>query len=356
MNELPPIPLFKPFMAEDAPAKVAEVLTSGYIGQGPQVEAFEAELHAFLETPVRPVTVNSCTSAITLALRLIGVGRGDTVISTPQTCAATNLPILHTGAKIEWADIDPFTGLIDPRTITPGMAARARAIVAVDWGGQLCDYAALRTFRKPIIQDAAHHFTYDRNRHGDYICYSFQAIKHLTTGDGGALIPPPEFAERARLLRWYGLDRTKGDSFRCSQDIIEGGYKFHMNDIAAAIGRANLREQTAVQAAWARNAKRIGCAIQNPWLEVAAMATCPWFLPVFTIDGAGFEAHMKAQGIACSPVHRRNDTFSCLADFETCLPGVTEFSEKARAIPCGWWLTERDCARIVEAVNAWQPT
>lgn len=344
-------------MAEDAPAKVAQVLTSGYIGQGPQVEAFEDELQAFLQTPARPVTVNSCTSAITLALHLIGVGPRDTVISTPQTCAATNLPILQTGAKIEWADINPRTGLIDPRTITPQMARKAKAIVAVDWGGNLCNYSDLTAFGLPIIQDAAHHFTYDPTNCGDYVCYSFQAIKHLTTGDGGALLAPDtDEADRARLLRWYGLDRTKGDSFRCSQDIAEGGYKFHMNDIAAAIGRANLREQAAVQSGWWRNALQISCAIENNWLEVPATAICPWFLSVFTADGAGFEAHMKAAGVACSPVHRRNDTFSCMAAFQKPLPGVDEFTAKARAIPCGWWLTERDCARIVEAVNAWQPT
>lgn len=356
MKELPPIPLFKPFMAEDAPAKVAEVLTSGYIGQGPQVEAFEDELRAFLQTPARPVTVNSCTSAITLALRLIGVGPGDTVISTPQTCAATNLPILHTGARIEWADIDPYTGLLDPRTITAGMARKAKAIVAVDWGGMHCDYKALRRFGLPIIQDAAHHFTYNPTNCGDYVCYSFQAIKHLTTGDGGALIPPPEQAERARLLRWYGLDRAKGDSFHCSQDIAEGGYKFHMNDIAAAIGRANLREQAVVQSAWRRNGVRVGCKIENNWAKVFWYSDCPWFLSVYTVDGASFEAHMKAAGVACSPVHRRNDTFTCMAAFQKPLPGVDKFAEKVRAIPCGWWLTERDCARIVEAVNAWQPS
>src|SRR5439155_15332209 len=75
---------------------------------------------------------------------------------------------------------------------------------------------------------------------GDYVCWSFQAIKHLTTGDGGALLPPAEQLERGRLLRWYGLDRRSTESFRCCQNIREAGYKYHMNDIAASIGLENL--------------------------------------------------------------------------------------------------------------------
>src|SRR5262245_48065207 len=106
------IPLFKVAMSPEAPARVAGVLESGYIGQGEQVETFEAALQTLLGTPTPPLTTNSCTSALDLALHLTHVGPGDEVITTPVTCTATNSGIVTRGAIPVWADVDPLTGLI----------------------------------------------------------------------------------------------------------------------------------------------------------------------------------------------------------------------------------------------------
>lgn len=350
------VPLFKVYMAEDAPEQAARVLRSGYIGQGPEVEAFEDELQVFWESPVRPLTLNSGTTAISLALHLCGVGPGDEVISTPMTCTATNLPILHTGARIVWADVDPETGLIDPADVDRKVTTWTKAIVAVDWSGARCDYERLRSFGVPVIQDAAHNLLYALPG-GDYTCYSFQAIKHLTTGDGGALLVPPEQYERARLLRWYGLDRTKGDSFRCSQDITEGGWKAHMNDVAAAIGRANLKKAGKMARTQGIHAFLLSQYLAgHPSMLLPPPDECSawWLYTVRVQDPSGFIRHMEAHGIAASPVHRRNDALTCFAAFQSDLPGVTEFSSHEVAIPCGWWLTSDDLSHIVDAVWAWR--
>src|SRR5262249_23243562 len=135
-----------------------DVLYSGYIGQGPQVERFEDGLRTFFGWP-NVLTVNSGTSAIQLALRLAGV-RGGEVITSPVTCVATNMPILAEGAQPVWTDIDPATGNIDPEDVRRKVTWETRAIVAVHWGGQPCDLDALNEigakYGIPVIEDAAH--------------------------------------------------------------------------------------------------------------------------------------------------------------------------------------------------------
>lgn len=355
------IPLFKVSMSPEAPARVAEVLASGYIGQGPMVERFEAALQQLLDLPAPPLTTNSCTSAIDLALHLIGVGPMDEVITTSVTCTATNSPIVTRGGIPVWADVDPLTGLIDPMDVARKIDIRTKAIIAVDWGGALCDYNALKRFGLPVIQDAAHSLTAGIG--GDYVCWSFQAIKHLTTGDGGALWCPPEQMERARLLRWYGLDRRSKADFRCEQNIQEVGYKYHMNDIAAAIGLANIGATKGLIAKHKRHAedyynafvrRRYHAMTEGPVIAPIFDPASPyWLYTLLVEDRHGFIAHMAERGIACSPVHARNDTHTAFHFPNGPLPGVDHFASRNVAIPVGWWLSADDRRAVIEAVQAW---
>jgi dTDP-4-amino-4,6-dideoxygalactose transaminase len=131
-------------MNPEAPKLLEEVLLSGWIGQGPKVEEFEDKLQQELKTATRPVTVNSCTNAIDLALELCGVGVGDEVIATPQTCFASQVGAIHRGAILRWADIDPITGLMDPDTVGKLVNDKTKAIIAVNWAGRFCDFEALK--------------------------------------------------------------------------------------------------------------------------------------------------------------------------------------------------------------------
>ena len=168
MPQTAKIRLFKPCMSPSAASEVALTLASGYIGQGPKVEEFEAALKEVYGLDF--LTVNSCTSAIDLALHLCGVGPGDCVITTPMTCTATNNHIVLRGATPVWADVDPNTGMLDPESvkrkydiyrdngevIALHRGAPVKAIIAVDFGGRRCDYPMLRGFGIPVIEDAAH--------------------------------------------------------------------------------------------------------------------------------------------------------------------------------------------------------
>lgn len=355
------INLFKVRMSSDVGDEVAKVLKSGYVGQGPKVEEFEAELQKHLKSKTVPVTVNSCTAAIDLALELSGVEYGSEVIATPQTCWASNCNIVNRGAIIRWADIDPITGNIDPNSVKNLITEKTKAIVAVNWGGKICDFKTLKSFGVPVIEDAAHTWDvfnvfYRGLERGNYICYSFQAIKYLTTGDGGCLICENEVdVEKAKLLRWFGLDRTKGASFRCTQNIQFPGHKYHMNDIAAQIGLCNLDEAFRSVIKQRINSKFLIDNIKNQYLTISSfdVNSSYWLFSIIVKQGKDkFISYLKENEIESSQVHYRNDEYDCTKSFkEDILPGVDLFSETHVCIPNGWWLTDSELDHIVKIVN-----
>jgi len=354
------IPLFKVKMSNLATASVKTVLESGFIGQGPRVDEFEMRLQKELNSELVPVTVNSCTAAIDLALELCGVGIDDEVISTPQTCFASQVGIIHRHARIRWADIDPITGLIDPKSVEMLITNKTKAIIGVNWAGKFCDYDKLKSFGIPVIEDAAH--TWDSFLdvavpRGDYICYSFQAIKFLTTGDGGLLIcPTSEKNQEARILRWFGLDRTKSESFRCTQNITKAGFKYHMNDIAAAIGVSNISEAKNSVIASRKNSKTIIDNVRNDKFILPSYdeTSSFWLFSMHVLNGKkkAFEEYLKENGITSSPVHFRNDQYDSTIMFtESDLPGVTSFTDTQLCIPNGWWLSDTDLDHIISTLN-----
>jgi dTDP-4-amino-4,6-dideoxygalactose transaminase len=365
------IPLFKVHMPprDELMPALEQTLYSGYVGQGPRVAEFEEQLGGFLGNR-NVLAVNSGTSAIQLALRLAGVEYGR-VITTPMTCAATALPILAEGAIPRWADIDPATGNIDPASVERKIDPTVRAILAVHWGGQPCDMTALTDISQrhgvPLIADAAHALgatwggwpvTAGPDA-ADYTCFSFQAIKHMTTGDGGLLATrSAEDCERGRLLRWYGIDRdADGEDARTGADIAGWGYKFHMNDVAATIGLAQLRHLVSVlgrqlwNARWYHDqfAGRVKVAAELPGASGA------WWL--YTLIWAGeaervaFMQHARARGVAVSRVHARLDRLTCFKEHAAGpLPGVDEFYSRMCCIPVHWALTAGERQRVADTV------
>jgi dTDP-4-amino-4,6-dideoxygalactose transaminase len=355
------IPLFRVLMSPDAPKAAAEVLMSGYVAQGPKVDEFEAALERVLGRTV--VTVNSGTSALELALHLAGVRHGSEVLVSPMTCAATVCAIVSRGGRPVWVDVDPRTGLIDPEDITGKITPRTWAIVAIDWGGQLCDYRRLREVARgiPIVQDAAHrgpvHLTENQ---GDYGCYSTQAIKFVNTGDGGFVVPPPSELNRARRLRWFGLDRKSTKDFRFEQDIPAPGFKAHLNDLCASIGLANLALAIFAVDVHRRNAEFYHGAFAH-LLSGEAPVTPPrpdptgswWLYTLLVDDRPGFIQYMAERGIETSPVHARNDRHSGFHYPNGPLPGLDAFASREVAIPVGWWCSEEDVKTVADAVLAW---
>ena len=358
------IPLFKVFIPESVMEPLRKVLLSGYIGEGPRVEEFERQLGPWFDNS-NVLTVNNGTAALQLALRLSNVGYGDEVVSTAMTCSATNEPILAMGARIVWADIDPWTGNIDPKDVARRITPKTKAIMCVHWAGYPCELDELNAIAAEhsikLIEDACHAFgsTYHGKpigSHSDFACFSFQAIKEMTTVDGGALVCKSKAdCERGRLLRWYGIDRkSKRKDLRCEADIVEYGYKFHMNDVTAVIGLEQLKYVGKTIEKYRANAARYNEAFQGlkairPLRYKDDRTSVYWLYNVRVKNRQEFMEHMKKTGITVSQVHARNDTHTMFKDFRVDLPGVDEFTSEQVSIPVGWWLTEKDLTHIINA-------
>lgn len=362
------IPLFKVHVPprEHLMPELEKVIYSGYITQGAKVQKFEEKLSEAFGVP-NVLTVNSGTSSLQLALRLANVRRGS-VITTPMTCSATVLPVLAEGARPVWADVNPDSGNIDPDDVARKVTRDTKAILAVHWGGQPADMDRLLSIGQhydiPVIIDAAHSLGAEWNgqsiaAQADFTCYSLQAIKHITTGDGGILVTKnPDDYERGKRLRWFGIDREAkgtGDE-RTENDIPEWGYKFHMNDIAATMGLAQLHYLPYIVARHRDNAAYYDSVLSTDRQEFPPEARGAWWL--YTLlweDGetrARFMEYMKAQDIHVSRVHSRLDQLTCFKQYSGMdLPGVTSFYNREVCIPVHWGLSSGERAVIAGAVN-----
>lgn len=360
MKSPQPIKLFQVHMPEAVDQPLLEVLHSGYITQGQKVEELEAKFGAFVGSD-HVVSVNSGTSALTLALRVAGVKAGDEVITTAMTCTATNLPILSLGATPVFADVDPHTGLIRPADIEGRIRPNTKAIMAVDWGGAPVDVAALMDIAErhnlKVIVDAAHALGAKHNAEPDFTCYSLQAIKHITTVDGGVLLcKDAGSAEVAKRLRWFGIDRT-GTSLdsRIEQDIDEWGYKFHMNDVAATIGLVQLDFIEEIVKSHRRNAAYFNAHLDSDYFELPPTEGAFWLYTVLlpTENQRNHFIHMMNEwGIQTSQVHKRNDEYTVFKPFaNSSSPGLDEFSSRMACIPVHWNLSQGEVELIAEMCN-----
>ncbi len=361
-----PIPLFKVFMPEGVLAPLTQVLFSGYVTEGEQVREFEHQLAAYIGNPY-VLALNSGTSAIQLSLRLAGVGPGDEVISSPMTCVATNSPVLAAGGTIRWADIDPDTGNIDIRSIERNITKKTKAILYVHWAGDPATIdeinALARSSGLKVIEDAAHAFGAQYKgakigTHSDFVCFSFQAIKHITTIDGGAVFCREEKDYvRGKKLRWFGIDRdARRQELFWDYNVEEYGYKFHMNNVAAAIGIEQLKYIDQILSAHRRNASVYLEHLQGlPKLRhlkrLQDGTSAFWIFTMLVDDREAFVQHLRKDGIATSVVHVRNDQYEVFRKFRTVLPGVDAFTSHYISIPCGSWVTPEEAKFIVQVIR-----
>lgn len=360
------IPLFKVHTLSNVGELVQKVFDQGTVTEGVYSDEFEAKLA--YRFGAHTSLVNSGTSALTLAYRMCDVGPGKEVISTPMTCMATNAPIDTMGGDIVWADIEPDTGNISPADVERKITDKTCAIVGVHWSGLPFKILEIRQILKKlgredikIIADAAHAF--GGSYHGipigseaDYTCFSFQAIKHLTTVDGGAITCKSADEDlKIKKLRWFGLSR-KYVGEKWSQDITDSGYKFHMNNVNAIIGLEQLKHVDKIVSSHMLNGLFYDRWITNPKVKKLTQdqrnKNACWIYTVVVDDREAFRNHLNSNGIACDVVHFRNDKYSSFARFaRNDLPGVDYFCSHMINIPVGWWLSQKDLDHVVEVVN-----
>lgn len=361
------IPLIKTLLPpkEVLMPKLEEILYSGYIAQGEAVDEFEDKFSDYIGNK-NCLSVNSGSSALHIALILAGVKPGDEVISTPITAEPTNTVITQTGANIVWADIDLKTGNICPVDVVNKISSKTKAIMVVDYAGIPVDIEKFqkieRDYGVPVIQDSAHALGANFNdqklgNHFKYTTFSLQAIKHLTTVDGGIIcIKDNEEFEKAKLIRWFGI--KKGIS-RLENDIQIQGYKYHMNNVNATIGIVQLDSITNVIDKYIDNGKYYDEALKNtPGVELMeyykGSQPSYWLYTMKVERRDNFVKMMAENGVMASELHKRNDSHSIFSDSKCSLPNVDKFEKKWVHIPCGWWVSYQDRKHIVESIrNGW---
>ena len=360
--------LFHPHIPSTAIERVSKVLSGRWIGQGPLVDEFEQEFNTRFGKNTKALAVGSGTDALHLAYLLADIKAGDEVIVPVFTCTATNIPFLYFGAKIVFADVDPLTMNIDVDHVSKLINEKTKAIVVVHYGGLPCEMDELQQlasqFNIPIIEDAAHALgaTYKGQTIGSispYTMYSFQAIKHITTGDGGMLLIPEEVHEKAKRLRWFGIDRTAKQMGIWENDITEVGYKYQMTDIGAAMGLAALEEfddtlayRRRLFALYERelsgfdDVKFIGGGYKDR--EHAA-----WMCTILVDNRKQLWQKLRDEHIESAQVHYRNDRYSIFGGkVEGRFPNMDAIENKYLVLPLHTKMNEDDVIRICAVMKS----
>ena len=339
-----------------------DVLYSGFVSEGEPVYEFERRFGRYVGSP-NVLSFYSGTAALHTALVLAGVGPGDEVVTTPMTAEPTNLAILHAGGKVVWADVDPANGNILPASVAGRITDKTKAVVAVHYGGIPVSLDALSQVAEengvPVIEDAAHALgaRYGGEvlgSHSAYVVFSLQAIKHLTTVDGGMLTcRDPHDLPHGRSFRWFGIDRQQS---RTEVDVKTVGYKYHMNNVTATLGLIQLEYIEDIVRRHVSNGKYYDMSLQGiPGLDLctwdAFAEPSYWMYTILADKADNLQKKLSEHGIQASKVHKRNDKHTVFADSLCDLPHLDSFFARMLHIPCGWWVTDEDRERIVDCIR-----
>lgn len=252
------IPFALPDIGEEECEAVLEVIKSGWITTGKIAKDFESQFSSFLGNDLHSIALNSATMGLQIALRCCDIKPGDEVITTPYTFSATAMVIVHCGAKPVFVDIDPVTFNIDYTQIEKAITTRTKAIIPVHFAGLPANMTEILSIAKKynlrVIEDAAHSLPARHNNQligtldSDATVYSFYATKTITSGEGGMIVTRnEEWVQKAKALRLHGISKDVFDRYTSKTsdwfyDITIDGYKCNLTDIAAAIGREQLKK------------------------------------------------------------------------------------------------------------------
>ena len=365
------IQVFKPSMTQEEIDAVAEVLRSGWIGLGPKTAEFEKQFAAYVGTTYA-VAVNSCTAALDLALKLLGVNHGDEVIVPTMTFVSTAHCVAYRLATPVFADVDPHTLSLDLDDVRRKITRRTRAIIPVHYSGRPVDMDALKEIAGeiPIIEDCATppaHATRASSvgSIGDIGCFSFHAVKNLAMGDGGALtLNNEQWQQRCKRLRWLGIDKGTWDrtatdkSYWWQYFVDEVGLKCHLNDIAAAIGLVQLKRLKDLNGRRREIARRYTKAFAaHDFMETPPADTreieSSWHIYCLKVpqrdDLCSFMQQREiATGVHYTPIH----LYSCYGN-KPHLPQAEEVFKRIVSLPMYPDMTDDEVQQVIDSVTAY---
>lgn len=368
------IPVFRPSIGKEELEAVREVLESGWLGLGPKTKEFEDRFAEYAGIG-HAVATNSCSAALHLALDALKINSGE-VISPSLTFVSTNHAILYNGATPVFADICEDTLTIDAEDIKRKITDKTRAIIAVHYGGHPCDMNAICGIARKnnlfVIEDAAHAMggSYGGRKVGtlgDIACFSFHAVKNLTTGEGGMITTgDKEVYKRLMKSRWLGITK---DTWQRSDDGIKYswyyeveflGYKYHMSDINAAIGLVQLKKIDAMNKKRRDISMRYNKEFKNlGWLKTPVVregAECAHHNYVVKADSRDkFIEYLKSKDISASVHYIPNHHYDMYKKYRADVPVTEKVWKKLVTLPLFPDLKEEEIDHITKTVKGFNP-
>jgi dTDP-4-amino-4,6-dideoxygalactose transaminase len=372
------INVMQPFVGEEEIRAVTDVISSGWVAQGPRVAAFESAFAAH-QLADHAVAVSSCTSALQLALVVAGVQPGDDVVVPSFSFIATANVAIHAGARAVFADVDPLTGTMTAQCVSEVITPATTAVIAVDQGGVPVDLDAIRAVCDPrgivVIQDAA--CAAGSNYRGrpvgagaEIAAWSFHPRKIITTGEGGMITTSrPDWASRARRLRDHAMSVSAAQRhtsvLASAEQYLEVGFNFRMTDLQAAMGLVQLERLDAIVARRRELAAGYAKAITElPGLRL--VADPPWgttnfqscwveVAPEYGLDRDGLLAALADADISArrgimaahrQPAYAHRDTGGLA------LPVTEHLTDNTLILPLFHQMSESEQARVIDVLRA----
>ncbi|MBM4327315.1 MAG: DegT/DnrJ/EryC1/StrS family aminotransferase [Deltaproteobacteria bacterium] len=365
------IPLQRPYLGREELDAVAKVFESRWLGMGAATKEFEDKLRDFLGAP-HVIAVNTGTSALHIALDACGIAPGDEVIVPSLTFAASVQVITCCGAQPVFCDVEIDTFNMDPADVERRISPRTRAVMPVHFGGLACDMDRLlhiaKTHNLLVIEDAAHAFGSSYKGRtigtlGHVTCFSFDPIKNITCGEGGAVVTADDdIAARVIHKRILGIDQDTWSRYRHERswfyEVVTPGYRYHMSNINAAIGLEQLKRLEAFRARKTAIVKQYDQAFRD--LRAVALLrhdleeTFPFFYVLRVLDGRRDELmdYLKQKGVASGVHYIPNHLQPLYADFRVPLPVTEQIYGEMTTLPLFYEMADDDPALVIEAVRS----
>lgn len=376
------LPFAKPWIGEDAVADVADSIRSGWLAMGPKTVRFEKNFGKYVGSDL-PLSVNSATAGLHLALMALGIKEGDEVITTPMTFASTVNVIMLTGAKPVFVDIDRNTFNIDAERIEAAITSATKVIMPVHFAGMPCDMDRIEMIAEKhglhIVEDAAHalgaaykgrKIGADRGK-GCLAVFSFHPTKNITTGEGGMVCTGDrDVAELIAVLRQSGMSKNAWNRYSAKgnshYDILRPGLKYTMTDIQSAIGDSQLKSLDAFNARRREIAARYDCelaGVKGLILPSPALWEHTHSRHIYTLlinaEELGFTRNdfmlsMKERNIGTALHYQALHLYTCFGGAtglsRGSLPEAEFVSDRIVSIPLFPSMTDQDVDDVIEAI------
>jgi perosamine synthetase len=362
------IPVFRPYTTGKEIEYLKEVLDSGWWGLGPKTQEFEEKCANYIGTKYA-LGLNSATAALHLAFKCLDI-KDKEVITPSMTFVSSNHAILYCGGIPVFCDIEPDTLNIDADKIEELITGNTKAIQVVHYGGRACDMdkimAAAKKYNLLVVEDCAHAFGGEYKGKklgsiGDFGCFSFHAVKNLATADGGMIVTSDEgWYERLKKLRWMGITKDTFNrnigQYSWFYDVVEPGFKYHMNDITAAIGLAQFEKlewMNEQRKKWSdyysKNLKEVG-DIELPSLKNYMKPSYHNYV-IKTKYRDELQNHLRENGISTGVHYYPNHLFEMYKPYYRNLPVTESAWKRVLLLPLFPALTKDEIDLVINTIK-----